>query len=1003
MGPTCVPKSVSAKYDEKVRKCGCGCGQVVQGRRERRHMAKKRQRKLRLQRQEENRFKTQVRSREDDYANGAEDARSVDCESDPKHSSPTRQAEGPFFPESERASENDSDISERLEGEETEWCTFTQTPMEVETAASQEGPVNPSCDNLSHEDDNESGYFSDEDATLDDLKKDLAWMELFRIKEEFSISQACYHALRKWFHKRLNIKVPSLFLLEKIVATHAPKDLKPSLVEACPAGCVLFKDKNLHNSSCPVCQEDRWYPQGNNSTGRKPKGLFVHYSAKAQLSAILNNPTKVKSMENYVKSFQDRNSNLKAGEEPDVVSDYFDGQAYLTACQQNVANFGKEKTLYLALSTDGVEYSKKPTKSVWPFALEIINLPPQMRRQMDNAVVVGILFGYPKDMTSVLRFLVDELNSWNHTEWKLQFSYLIADTPALNKLLGFVGHTGMIKCPQHTHRGFYSPNHNTYYMPNELPRSTSKDNREALAHASNRAAHGVPVGATMDRVDSVLREGLQRLSAASSSIERENLKQEYGLSDTLTPLNRLPGFRYYTAATYEALHISLLGVGRLVMRLYCSRLSKYPSPPQNDFALTDSQLDDIAEDVIRFSKSIHPQLMARNLRSPKDGFALRAEDMSNMLFVLPVLLYDRIGADHVKGAANLVKSIALMAQTSLTREERDSLDDATSNFLDYFYRTFYQRSVERMNVCTYVVHRFGDAPQLARLHGPGWTTWSFFVESLGRLVAGSIRSMSHPEASAARTVHNARQLATAIPMINSRIARMQERRKRDPRFGKPFFQRHEALRIEQMGLNDENDMDDFDHGADEGDNDQEAELQVCLSALHQLPQDMFKALVRLRFPTARTPTEVTRLARELGASPSEKYVTTFRKLRAHGFTFVGEEASSSNQRDRSYAIAELGQGTSSIVQIHTFFNHSLKGTALNLFAYRRALGPTIHPHVGELSFQKWSGFEVADVSAIQRPAAIVYRQPSGRGTLGRYFFVSRVEMLKRIRFDENTV
>ena len=623
-----------------------------------------------------------------------------------------------------------------------------------------------------------------------------------------------------------------------------------------------------------------------------------------------------------------------------------------------------------------------------------------MRRQIENAVIIGILFGYPKDMTSVLKFLVDELSSWNHGVWKLQFCYLIADTPALNKLLGFVGHTGMVKCPQHTHRGFYSQVHNTYYMPNELPRPTTKNNREALAHPSNRNARGLSFDDEFDRLDSVVRNGLEKLKGAGTNDQKEKIKQEYGLSDAFSPLNRLPGFRYDTAATCESLHTSLLGVDRLLMRLYCSKLSKYPPASHNDFALTDSQLDDISEDVIRFSKSIHPQLMPRNIRSPKDGLALRAEDMSNMLFLLPVLLHDRLSGDHVKGAANLVKSIALMAQTCLARDERDSLDESPSRFLSYFYRTFYQRSVDRMNVCTYVVHRFGDAPKLARLHGPGWTTWSFFVESLGRLVAGSIKSMSHPEASAARSVHNARQLATAIPLINSRISELQERRKRDPRFGNAYVPGYRGtMRNHQSERCEEGDQSDSDDGEDEIE--AEVELQVCISALHQLPQESFDALVRLRFPSARGTAELTRLARELGSSV-DKYVATFRKLRTKGFTFISTEARYPSQRDRSYAIADIGQESGSVVQIHTLFSHTHKDAALDLFAYRRALNPIMHPNVGELSFQKWSALEVAHVSCIQRPAAVVHRKPSGRGTLGRYFFVSRVEMLKRIRFDEVT-
>ena len=682
-------------------------------------------------------------------------------------------------------------------------------------------------------------------------------------------------------------------------------------------------------------------------------------------------------------------------QEPEVVADYFDGQAFLSACHEKRANFGKAKTLYLALSADGVEYSTKPSKSVWPFSLEIINFPPKMRRKFENAIIVGILFGYPKDMTSVLKYLTDELRMWDHGEWKLQFCYLIADTPALNKLLGLVGHIGMVKCPQHMNRGFYSPQHNTYYMPNELPRSNS-DNREALSHASNASASGTKIGSDIDRLDSTVREGLSKLSLAGTDDERTRVKQEYGLSGKATPLNTLPGFLYHTAATYEALHISLLGVGRLVMKLFCSKHKSYPGDTQS-FHLSDAQLIEISLDVDSFSKSIHPQLMPRRIRSPKDGLALRAEDMSNLLFLLPVLLHDRLDQNHVKGVAEFVKSIALMAQTSLNREERDALDKSTTKFLTYFYRTFYQRSVDRISVCTYVVHRFGDAPQLLRLHGPGWTTWSFFVETLGNLISGSIKSLSNPEASVARTVQHARRLATTIPLLNARIRSAQLRRVRYHSSHRPYTPKH----VHRPGTGNEV-VEEYDSELDECEEDMDGELLVATSSIHQLPQDAFEALIRFRWPNAKRPAEINTLIRDVGSSLQGKYVTTFRKMKMNGFVFVSGDSSKPGRRDRCYAILRTDQDDV-VVQIQTFFNHCYNGYAFDLLAYRQPISPTIHPAVGELSFQKWSTVKVAPVTAIQRPAAVVFLRPTGgRSTLGRYFYVRRVEMLQRIRFDEAT-
>ena len=156
-------------------------------------------------------------------------------------------------------------------------------------------------------------YYSDEDASLEDLMWDRAWLELFNIKQEFSMSNACYAALRGWLRKRCRLELPSLYKLEKIVVAHCPDKLDATLVEACPAGCVLYKDEYSTCSVCPECKEERWYSDQNNTKGRRAKGFFVHYSAVKQLKSVLGDSKKVVAMKEYVQSFEKKNVNLQPG------------------------------------------------------------------------------------------------------------------------------------------------------------------------------------------------------------------------------------------------------------------------------------------------------------------------------------------------------------------------------------------------------------------------------------------------------------------------------------------------------------------------------------------------------------------------------------------------------------------------------------------------------------------------------------------------------------------
>ena len=981
----------SRDYDIRPRQCGCSCGEVVLGRTERKHKAKK---KHLLARAREHELLIADRGRPSSGEVGQKF---------------TALCSGSYNGEVDAGHilEESSFSSPQSSGNTLGAATTQLTPKPLLSeipVTSGPGSNSNECNQqqltghgLSEE------YFSDEDDLLEEEYSDRFCIKLLHWKQKFSVSRAAFDELRNLLRTELQIALPSLYVMTSLLDRHCPVELETKMVDACPAGCVLFAGKYADKSRCPNCGKLRWEDSPlQNAPLRKPTGQFIHYSPTSQLKSILQNPKMVQVMEEYVASFREENCNLKPGEEPEVLRDYFDGQDFLMSCREQRANFGKPKTLYFALATDGVEYAKKPVKSLWPFTLELINLPPGLRRKMENTVIVGVLFGYPSEMSSVLEYLVDELMAWNYEDWKLQFCFLIADTPALNKLLGFSGHTSMVKCPQHKYRGFYSPKYGTYYMPNDVPLSVT-DNLAALEHPSNTSAARIPLLAPFDRCDAEVRRGVEQLAGETLTKKRTALKQQYGLCDTPTPLSRLPGFQYHTAATFETLHITLLGVGKLYLKLLCrdASLRKYPSG-SNNFELSEEALDGIAIDCATFSRCIHPQLMPRIMRSPKDGLGgLRAEDFSNSLFLLPVLLLGRLPSAHVQGASFMVEAISLLSQTALDRHERARLELATREFLDYFYGHFYRRSESRINVCSYVVHRFGDGPALLRLHGPGWTTWSFFVETIGGLIANSVKSMSNPEASLASSIRLVRKLVVTLPQIENQIAERQRRRKQYHSSRTNYRRRQgQAITPSFTSREETNDTEDDDQ-SDEEEVADSAELLVPLSDLVQFDEDGFYALFSFLHPQIKEAECRRRLQKEMAMDPIGKYVATYRKLKTNGFTFVSFEALRPSQRHRCYAVVDLGNDRPDvIVQILSFFHHVYKGKDRSLFAYLEADNPSKHDHVGELSFRRWTTrISVAGVEVIVKPAAIVYRGPSSADKSGIYFYLRRVELLSRISFQ----
>ena len=980
---TLASKARSHGYDARRRLCRCGCGAHVIGRTERKHLA--RRKLIEKERKAGRVIETS--------ASGATDERTEDvllpsCASNGDGAIANALVAEAACTEYSCAAENSSpDQSLRR---------VTDGIPEPETeAGTLPGLSSPPPESS---DENEA-YFSDEDNDIKQDYKDLALLRLLEWKQKSSVSRENFNTLRLLLKNEFGLRIPSLYMMEKVLVDRCPIDLDSTLIEACPKGCVLFKGRSKDLVRCPECGEERWHYSSEDGKSRssQPKGFFVHFSAQRQLSAIVADKRKVQAMTNYTASFPIARKGPTGEEgEPEILRDYFDGKAYRSACRAGLGNFGKPKTLYLALSTDGVEYSKNPSKSLWPFALEIVNLPPRMRRKFENSIVVGVLFGYPADMSSVLEYLVEELMEWRE-EWNVQFCYLIADTPALNKLLGFTGHTGMVKCPQHTYKGFYSPRGRGYYMPNELP-LLAPENMNSLNHRSNKNATRVPVMSKFDRKDALVRQGIEELRKAPEN-KRLEIKQKYGLTDRSTPLDKLPGFLYDTAATFESLHVSLLGVGKLYIKLLCrdASLGKYPQG-SNDFEISESDLTAITSDCAAFSHSIHPQLMPKKLRSPQDGLNLRAEHFSNLIFALPALLVGRLPRAHVFGAAAFVEALSLISQTSLDSLDRDRLQRAVKGFMTYFYANFYRQSDERIAVCSYIVHRFGDAPGLIELHGPAWTTWSFYVESLGGLIAKSVKSMSNPEANIANTVQMSRRLALTKPYLEQSVKARQLRRVRSHQSKKMLPGLQYCQDTEEDFDDGSNSNEDYQEEIDQSHAD-DHHLEVRINAFAVLDDESFRALVRYLFPNV-SGRLFTEKYHALARDTVGKYVSTYRKLRGNGWVFVSAEAAEPARRQRCYAYSQGSGGEKSVTKLIRFFQHTYNNQSLQLCLFREAHDIAFHDDLQEYTFRSWGTPKVGPIESFVKPAAVVKREnvTSQRGTT--YINLDRVEMLARLSFQQ---
>lgn len=252
----------STEYDARPRLCRCGCGDTVLGRAERRHIAKRKRLLASARDHQQQLGLTTV----------------VPCEagsiSAPAlgHESTCNVALDAFSVEPAEAlsSALRQDSSSRSSGDHQPWIDSDTVPT-IDHEVASDGELTPSQKSPSEVP--LSGYFSDEDELLEEEYSDRFCIKLLHWKQKSSVSRAAFDDLRDLIHVELGVTLPSLFVMTTVLERHCPLELDTKMVDACPAGCVLFTGRYEDSASCPRCKRARWEEQSApNVSDRKPTG-----------------------------------------------------------------------------------------------------------------------------------------------------------------------------------------------------------------------------------------------------------------------------------------------------------------------------------------------------------------------------------------------------------------------------------------------------------------------------------------------------------------------------------------------------------------------------------------------------------------------------------------------------------------------------------------------------------------------------------------------------------
>ena len=380
----------------------------------------------------------------------------------------------------------------------------------------------------------------------------------------------------------------------------------------------------------------------------------------------------------------------------EYMKDIWDGSA-LKAMMTN----GKlgPTSVPLMISIDGIAVFKSSTVSLWPVALVVLNLPPNVRMNSENIILGGFWIGPSKpDVKSLLDPVIESICELSSKGLKIKTpdSTLILnprivlgifDLPAKAAVLCSKQYNGRYGCSVCTHPGYRLPNNARVYKPMKYGERTHSSVMEAakIAEESGSAQKGV-----------------------------------IGMSPLATAVDLVDG------VPVDYMHSVLEGVVRLLMKYWFN--SSYHSHP----SYLGRKLLEIDTMLLKqrppneFSRA--PRSIAKHLKYWK------ASELRNWLlfYSLPILI-EHLPSLYWHHYALLVCALHIFLGSSINQ---DHINAAEQMLIDFY---LLMPELYGDSSCTHNVHLLSHLGKYVRLWGPLWTHSTFGFESNN----GSLKKFFH--------------------------------------------------------------------------------------------------------------------------------------------------------------------------------------------------------------------------------------------------------------------
>ena len=572
----------------------------------------------------------------------------------------------------------------------------------------------------------------------------------------------------------------------------------PIYDDMCVNSCMAFTGPYKHFDTCIECPEPR-YDQAilhsSNGTVKKPRLSMTTIPIGPQIQALWSHRSSAEKM-----GYRQRVTDTLLGqvELPDVLTDYTEGQDYLT----NVAPHLKPHDTVLMFSADGAQLYRNKKSDCWMYIWVIYDLAPGDRYKKRYVLPGGFVPGpnAPKNFDSLFFSGVYHLSAlqreglivWDARDQKLHrddpfLVFITADAVGIADVSGSAGHHARLGCRLICDfPGRHKPGTGHYYPALLKPNDC---NHRGSNHDD------IDINTLSDPDEQTYQANLRLLLSSTSSDEHARNRRETGISKPsifqglgrILPLPRcFPG---------DLMHQPVINLCDLLISLWRGQMKVYGLDKKDtwDWAvfMDSGRWKDHGKEVASMSP-FFPSSFGRPPRNPAEKLSSGYKAWELLLYIYglgPGVFYGVLPEKYYKHFCRLVFGIRTVYQRSISIASLEKANFALREYVVQFEVLYYQRKIDRLHFIRQCLHSLIHlAPETLRC-GPlsGCAQWC--MES----AVGSFGREVHSHSNTFANIANRGVLRAQINAIKAKIPDL-EQEPTLPRGSFPFGDGYALLR-----------------------------------------------------------------------------------------------------------------------------------------------------------------------------------------------------------------